>query len=102
MHKAITDFLIDKQLLDIARQVQLKRQVLNQLSQSETEYLDDLLTFHEIYTLKIQPWLHNSTDKDIIGKFLSTPYKDQLNSMFQNVQTIADTHKLFLTELKER
>lgn len=93
---------IDKQVLDIARQVTLKHQVLNQLLQSEIEYLDDLFTFHEIYTLKIQPWLNNATDKDLVAKFLSTPYKNQLDSMFQNIHTIAMTHKAFLIELKER
>ncbi|KAK4516895.1 uncharacterized protein ATC70_000222 [Mucor velutinosus] len=92
----------DKQVLDIARQVSLKHQVLNQLLQSENDYLDDLFTFHEIYTLKIQPWLLNTTDKDLTSKFLSTPHKDQLNSMFQNIHTIAVTHKAFLVELKER
>ncbi|KAL7309155.1 hypothetical protein PS15m_011269 [Mucor circinelloides] len=92
----------DKQVLDIARQVTLKHQVLNQLLQSEIEYLDDLFTFHEIYTLKIQPWLNNATDKDLVAKFLSTPYKNQLDSMFQNIHTIAMTHKAFLIELKER
>lgn len=89
-------------MLDIARQVSLKHQVLNQLLQSEIDYLDDLFTFHEIYTLKIQPWLHNTTDKDLAAKFLSSPYKSQLHSMFQNIYTIAMTHKAFLIELKER
>lgn len=70
--------------------------------QSEAEYVNDLHTFNEVYTLRIQPWLEASTDKDIVAKFKMTSAKDNLDALFENLDGIAKTHASFLKELKER
>jgi hypothetical protein len=96
------NFFLDKQVLDVARHVVSKQQVLDDILQSETEYVNDLNTFNEVYSLRLQPWLAASTDKDIIAKFKTTPAETNLNILFENLHEIARAHTNFLNELKER
>jgi vacuolar-type H+-ATPase subunit E/Vma4 len=94
--------LVDKQVLDVARHVVLKQQVLDEMLQSETEYVNNLNTFNEVYALRLQPWLSAATDKDIVAKFKMTPAKTNLDTLFENLHGIAGAHSSFLKELKER
>lgn len=96
------NFIEDKQVIDIARHIASKQQVLDSILLSETNYVNNLCTFHEVYAVKIEAWLIETTDKDVVAKFKSTSARKDLDRLFRILHDLAAAHREFLSELKER
>jgi hypothetical protein len=88
--------------VDIARHIASKQQTLDSLLLSETTYVNDLYTFHDVFVIRIETWLNETTDKDAISKFKASPSRADLNLLFQTIHDLATTHTTFLKDLKER
>jgi hypothetical protein len=93
---------IDKQVLDIARHIASKQQVLDTILQSESKYIQDLNTFHELYTIRLQNWFNESTDKELNAKFKTTPARKDLDKLFHTLHDLSMVHSAFLKDLKDR
>ncbi|KAL4210824.1 Dbl homology domain-containing protein [Rhizopus microsporus] len=94
--------LNDKQVLDVARYVAYKQQIISQIIQSETNYVNEFYDFQEIYATSIRDWLDTNEDKEVNAKMKSTPARKTLDTLFETFHHLSTLHSNFLKELNER
>lgn len=92
----------DKQVLDSARHVVYKQQVISQIIQSETIYVNELYDFQDTYPFEIRSWLDSTDDKETEVKLKTTSIRKTLDSLFQILNDISAIHANFLRQLSER
>ncbi|RCH87037.1 epithelial cell transforming sequence 2 oncoprotein-like, partial [Rhizopus stolonifer] len=90
------------QVLDSARHVVYKQQVISQIIQSETIYVNELYDFQDTYPFEIRSWLDSTDDKETEVKLKTTSIRKTLDSLFQILNDISAIHANFLRQLSER
>ncbi|KAI8985512.1 Dbl homology domain-containing protein [Pilobolus umbonatus] len=92
----------DKQVLDMARQVTYKHEVLNDLLQSERIYATNLIHFQKEFVVPFQSWLDTAEDRTIIAKFTQSPEKSDLGILLKTMNSLMHSHHEFLKALDDR
>ncbi|KAG0167288.1 hypothetical protein DFQ28_008416 [Apophysomyces sp. BC1034] len=92
----------DKQIADIARNVEDKYRALDQLCLNESQYLYDLQTFQDVFITRLQLWFDQPGCMEALAKHkLALTIKDA-NTLSQSVGGLIHLHKKTLKDLAER
>ncbi|KAG0760548.1 hypothetical protein G6F62_005279 [Rhizopus arrhizus] len=91
----------DKEVLDLARHAVYKQQIINQIIQSETNYVNELYDFQATFATEIQKWLDLPEDKENFAKLKSTA-KKPLEAFFQSLHGLSILHTDFLKKVSNR
>ncbi|KAI9279599.1 Dbl homology domain-containing protein [Sporodiniella umbellata] len=94
--------LTDKQVLDSARHVVYKQQVITQIIQSETAFVNELDDFRDSYAHHIRTWLDTTEDREVETKVKATLHMQSIQRMFQSLNSLARLHARFLKHLLDR
>ncbi|KAF7727135.1 epithelial cell transforming sequence 2 oncoprotein-like [Apophysomyces ossiformis] len=92
----------DKQIADMARNVEDKFRALDQLCLNESQYLQDLQTFQDVFVARVKLWFDQSNSQDALAKHKIPLTIKDAQALSQSVQSIVQLHQTFVKNLAER
>ncbi|GAA5796614.1 hypothetical protein HPULCUR_001987 [Helicostylum pulchrum] len=92
----------ERQVADAARNVAQKKNVADQMCQSEKKHITDLRNFNLYYLAPIQEWINDPVNTEIFVKYRGLCSKTALDNLFAHSQEMKLSHDEFCKGLKER
>lgn len=89
-------------MADAARNVAQKKNLADQMCQSEESYIIDLETFECFYLRPIQQWISDPANAEVFVKYRGLCSKTALDSLFVHSRDMTLSHREFCRGLKER
>ncbi|CEG79505.1 hypothetical protein RMATCC62417_13961 [Rhizopus microsporus] len=96
----IEEDIYERQVADVARNVAQKKHDVDQIYQLESQFVQDLTAFHQVYLVHLQRWIHEPSNTDLFNK--NTCHREVLTNLFDHVLKLLSVHQHFLNNCKER
>ncbi|KAG1235803.1 hypothetical protein G6F68_005008 [Rhizopus microsporus] len=96
----IEEDIYERQVADVARNVAQKKHDVDQIYQLESQFVQDLTVFHQVYLVHLQRWIHEPSNTDLFNK--NTCHREVLTNLFDHVLKLLSVHQHFLNSCKER